>query len=377
MRQSLIAVALVLVSAGVAAAYPQFQLARDQTCTGCHISPAGGSLLNENGYNDRRGDLAVRDLTGVPLRRVEAAELADARRRLPRRDRLLPGAATRPRRVPDAGRRLRERERSARSGARHRRLPPAAVIPATARRRSGPLWSREHYLEWQSKPGENEGVYVRVGRFMPVFGLRFVEHVDYTRQYGGMPLYGETYGASVSYVTSKYEAHLSGYIEDPLIDAVVHDNGGTFYGETRLDEHTAVGVEAMVADNDRPRTYRGGVTGKKYLAGPDLLFQLEVQAVTERVKNDQDRGAPTQLVGYLMASKFIGQAILIDLGLGHFDENVRIQGLDRDAIDLNVHWFATSHVELLLQNRISKVGLGASPSGVTGGWSMLQVHYRL
>src|SRR6185312_8673513 len=43
------AVALVLATAR-GFAYPQFSLGRDQaTCTGCHISPAGGGLLNENG----------------------------------------------------------------------------------------------------------------------------------------------------------------------------------------------------------------------------------------------------------------------------------------------------------------------------------------
>ena len=68
---------------------------------------------------------------------------------------------------------------------------------------------------------------------------------------------------------------------------------------------------------------------------------------------------------------------MLDLGLGHYDENVRIQGLDRDAIDLNLHWFTTSHIELILMNRVSKAGLGPGPGGPTGGWSMLQLHYRL
>ena len=42
-------IAVVLAVAGTAHAYPQFQLSHDQTCSGCHISPAGGGLLNENG----------------------------------------------------------------------------------------------------------------------------------------------------------------------------------------------------------------------------------------------------------------------------------------------------------------------------------------
>ena len=36
-------------SSRVAHAYPQYQLDKEQTCSGCHVSPAGGGLLNENG----------------------------------------------------------------------------------------------------------------------------------------------------------------------------------------------------------------------------------------------------------------------------------------------------------------------------------------
>src|SRR3954468_12216655 len=52
-----LALAIGFVAAGShdAAAYPQFQLARDQTCTNCHVSPAGGGLLNENGLNVAEG----------------------------------------------------------------------------------------------------------------------------------------------------------------------------------------------------------------------------------------------------------------------------------------------------------------------------------
>src|SRR6266567_8178283 len=46
---ALAAGALLALGSGTAEAYPQFQLSRDQTCTGCHVSPAGGGLLNENG----------------------------------------------------------------------------------------------------------------------------------------------------------------------------------------------------------------------------------------------------------------------------------------------------------------------------------------
>ena len=50
MRTILLVFVALVVTSAVAHAYPQFQLVRDKTCTGCHLSPAGGNLLSENGY---------------------------------------------------------------------------------------------------------------------------------------------------------------------------------------------------------------------------------------------------------------------------------------------------------------------------------------
>ena len=42
---------------------------------------------------------------------------------------------------------------------------------------------------------------------------------------------------------------------------------------------------------------------------------------------------------------------------------------------LNLHWFATSHWELLLTNRIETIALGSG--GPLSGYSLFQFHYRL
>jgi hypothetical protein len=227
---------------------------------------------------------------------------------------------------------------------------------------------------WQQNEGGTDGLYVRVGRFMPVFGLRFVEHVDYTRRFGGTPLYGDTYGAAVEYIKPGWEAHVTGFIEDPLIDPVVHDSGGAGYFELRPNEQLAVGGELMVTSSDGLARVRGGATGKLYLPAASVLLQGELQVVHQQVNG---KGAPNELVGYLMASRPFGTALLLDVGVGHFDENMAIQGLDRDSIDVNLHWFLDSHLELVWQNRVEGIGVGASTGGPSSGWSLLHAHYRL
>ena len=62
-------------------------------------------------------------------------------------------------------------------------------------------------------------------------------------------------------------------------------------------------------------------------------------------------------------------------GFGHFDENIRIKNLDRDCVDLNVHFFATSHFEAILNARAEFIGL--CKGGPTGAYAFLQGHYRL
>ena len=365
---AVVAVALA-AAGGRAAAYPQYQLSRDQTCSGCHLSPAGGGLLGENGYSVAEtlsqfgqppefmyGTLPLPAwLTfGGDLR--GAAGLIHTPDNAPA---LIPMQADLYAHASAKGFTL-----HVTFGPRPAQWITGNGTPALVDR----FWSREHYVMWQQDPASHEGLFVRAGRFMPVFGLRLAEHPDYTRRFGGTPLYADTYGAAVEYVTQGWEGHLTGFIEDPLIDTVVHDSGVAAYAELRLDPRTQVGAELMVTAADGHNRIRGGATGKLYLPAQDVLIQAELQIAHQQVEGS---GAPTQIIGHVMGSKVLGSALLLDVGVGHYDENVAITGLDRDAIDVNLHWFITSHFELVWQNRLELL------SGPTGGWSLLHGHYRL
>ena len=362
-----LALALVVISPRRAQAYPQFQLAKDQTCSGCHISPAGGGLLTENGLNtasaisqlgtapeflnaafglpdwlDLGGDLrGTGGYFQTPFRSLAAFPMQTDIYASPHYKgfRLYVTAGYRP---PERGN--------------------ASTTTA---------WSREHYLMWQQNDGSAEGLFVRVGRFMPVIGLRLAEHPTYIRRFGGTALYTETYGASVSYIAKDFEVHASGFVADPLIDAVDTAKGGAVYGEYRVTEKASVGLEGMLQRTADDRRLRGGITGK-LLAPGDVLLEAELQLVSQKI--DGTRGAK-QLVGYLLGSRELGSGLLLDIGLGHYDENTAVKNLDRDCADLNLHWFTTSHVELIWNNRIEMIGLGKG--GPTGAYSLIQLHYRL
>ena len=370
-------VAVVGLAAGGrrAESYPQYQLSRDQTCTACHLSPAGGGLLNENGYN--AADVGSQFSTAPEFMygklptpswlalggdlRAAAGDIHTPQNAVT----VFPMQADLYVHASYAGISL-----QLTGGLRPAQWITRNGTPAVLDR----FWSREHYLMWQQDDGGSSGLYVRAGRFMPVFGLRLVEHVDYVRRHGGTPLYGETYAAAVEYVTPSWEAHATGFVADPLIDAVVQDSGFAGYAEVRLNERLAVGGEGMVAVTGGQATVRGGATAKLYLPSAELLLEGELQVAHQQVSGG---GAPNQVIGYVLASRALTGALLLDVGLGHYDENVAISGLDRDAVDLNLHWFVTSHLELVWQSRIEGIGIGASRGGPTSGWSLLHAHYRL
>ena len=376
MRLLILAVAVGLGLFAVpraAHAYPQFQLSRDQTCTSCHLSPAGGGLLSENGLSTAE---TVSQLGGAP-------ELFHGK--LPTPDWLVLGGDLR-----GAAGYMKTPENAlaafpmqidvyAQATAGHLSLHVTAG-PRPERVGAGAatyFWSREHYVQWQQHPGESTGLFVRAGRFMPVFGLRFAEHPMYTRRYGGTQLYAETYGVALEYIEPKWEVHATGFIKDPFIVPVERASGGAIYAETRLSEHVSIGAEAMLKDTKYDRRWFYGLTGKLYLPGPDLLLSAEGQFVNQIIDETDSNpagGAPLQIIGNLVATKMLGDFVMLDLGIGHFDSNIRIHDLERDAVDLNLHYFLSSHTEIALNARYELMALGNDPAGA---YALAQLHYRL
>lgn len=363
----LLVVAMVGAFASRAEAYPQYQLSRDTTCTGCHLSPDGGGLLNENGFGVaeatswKPGDSSFMHGMSKPDWLQLGGDVRGAA------GLVVPG-------VISAGAYPMQIELGA-SAETHGfslnvvgglRRPQEDGSPLHV------LWSREHYVMWQQKPGENSGLYIRAGRLMPTFGLRLAEHVVYTQRFGGRPLYGEAYALAASYVTPAFEVHATGFMHDPYGTPVEKGDGGALYAEARVGEHAAVGLEGKYSSGDEITAMYGGVTGKVHLEGPDVLLLAEGQVIRKELVAAGDK--QTQLAGYVMASRPFDNGILVDVGVGHFTQDTRVKGLYRDAIDVNVHWFMTSHIEWLLTTRLELLELGG---GTNGGYALAQLHYRL
>ncbi|HTR56210.1 MAG TPA: hypothetical protein VMJ10_36300 [Kofleriaceae bacterium] len=363
MRAVVIAAALV-VATRAARAYPQFQLSKDQTCTACHIDPAGGLLLNENGLSTAQS-IATYD---VPPEAAHGALVGPSW--------LEAGAELR------AGAGFVDSGRGPGGGAYPMQADGEVALhghgftlmgtfgPQMASSASDIIASREHWLMWQPDASSTDGLYIRVGRFLPVFGLRLAEHDVYTRQYGPTPLYGEAYGAAVEYIEPGWEVHATGFVHDPIQDSVQKGDGGALYGEARMTKALSLGLEGFYATSDVDARWYGGATAKYWIA--PVLFEAEVIAIRQSF----DAGsARDQLASYLVGSWFVHDGWMVDIGVGQFDEDLHVAKVDLECLDANVHWFLTSHWELLETNRVQTIALGTG--GATSGFALLQFHYRL
>ena len=366
-RASVVVAIAVIAVPAIAAAYPQFQLSKDQMCTSCHVSPAGGGLLNENG-------LAVAESTTTYGGAPEAGHGSlvgpswllvggDARAGAG----LVYDLGAHPAAFP--------MQAEADAFAHHDALSLYATLGVQLGDGSRPLTFlelREHWVMWQQDPGSGAGLHVRVGRFMPVFGLRFAEHNDYTRNFGQTPLYGETYGAAVEYIDPGWEAHVTAFVHDPIQDAVERGNGVAAYAEKRFAKVFSIGIEGRYDKSPDDANTTGGITAKYWLEAANVLFEVEGQVNHQTFTAG---GARDQLVSYLLGSWFFHDGWMLDLGLSQFDEDIHVKAVDLEAFDANLHWFVSSHWELLLTNRIQTIALGGG--GPTSGYSLVQFHYRL
>jgi hypothetical protein len=368
-RRVTFCIALAVASAPASSyAYPQFQLSRDKTCSGCHLSPAGGGLLSENGL-----------VTAQALSQLDdAPEFLFDKVSMPRwlaisgDFRGATGLDAAPARDFETFPMQAELEAAAIVNSFSLHVTAGLQDPQYNNTANTLFGSREHWLQWQQDPSSPDGLFVRVGRFMPVFGLRFAEHTDYDRRYGGTPLYGEAYCAAVEYIDPKFEVHATGFIADPIqTDSVERGNGATLYAEARITEATSLGVEGKIDITPDDKKQYGGITAKHWFASPGILVEGEAEIIHQQVDAGGDN---IQLVGYVLGSYFFG-AFMLDLGVGAYEPDVDVRYLDQEVADLDLHWFASSHLELIWTNRFQMQELGEG--GLSSGYSLLQIHARL
>jgi len=365
---------IALAWAGLAQAYPHFQLSSDVAiCASCHVAPAGGGMLTDFG----------RDQSEDPLSGGGNGGLLHGLLKLPGWVRVsgdvrLAGLANAPGRAEgvellafpmqaDLSARLGTDVISAvgsvglRAIARQPQSNGAVVRPPAP-----PVLSREHYVIYRP---DKTPFYVRAGRFFPPYGLRLADHTTYIRRDLGFDLEEEPYGLSAGSVSETWEAHATGYVKDPLHAGGPGELGGAALGEVRAGI-AAIGLSGRAAFTAVDRRLQGGPYAKVWLEGPKLLLMAEADGVQQRF---QVPGAPSrvQLAAYAGPVWIPLRGLSVGAAYQTFVEDLAVAGTARHAVDLWASYLPISHVEVMLSARAQ--GIGGN-----GAWdAILQLHYFL
>jgi hypothetical protein len=230
------------------------------------------------------------------------------------------------------------------------------------------LASREHYVAYAF--GSRQ---VRLGRFLPVFGLRLPDHTAYVRRYMGLNTYEEPYAIELAHYGDATDIHVTGFVPQPvaLLGSGVRRAGGAAQLEHRWDDKI-VGGQARVAVGPDDALFTLGGLAKRWLPEAELLVlaELDVQRQTFR-GNGPGR---TQIAGYLAASKWATRGVLVSSGLHLWEPDLTLGATTRQAFEVAAQYFPRAHFELHLLLRASAQGGTVEDPGYL---SLLQVHYYL
>ena len=112
------------------------------------------------------------------------------------------------------------------------------------------LYSREHWVSYDS----TRGIGIKVGRYMPAYGIHLADHTSFNRSDLGFDKYDQVYGVEVSRTSDKSLLQVS--VSPGRAETIVNDDGGTSFNATgRLQ--VDVGANVVVVGSG---LYRDGST---------------------------------------------------------------------------------------------------------------------
>jgi hypothetical protein len=368
-------VGIALATAGAASAYPQFQLSTgSDRCSACHVSPDGGGLLTDFGRSEAGDTVSLRGDGGL----LHGAWDPPSWFQLGGDFRLAFGV----KQIPDLDPNLLAFPMQAdiypRLAAGPISLSITVGLDGSARGRedgTNPLSyvvSREHFLMYQA---HTDGLYIRAGRFYPVYGVRTHDHTAYPRRHLDMYLLEEPYALGAGFTHGLWEAHVTGFMGNriPFTGAGAVADGGAVYVERQsADSTTAIAGQARVMLSPDDRKYAVGAVGKLWMPGPKLMFLAELDLQRQNFTH-ADFGR-FQLVAYLQATRLFLPGLMIGATVQRWAPDLALRGSTRNAFELNVQVFPWAHTEAHLLTRIEATGGDTTRPNLL---VLLQLHYYL
>ena len=354
--------AVIALTEGTAAAYPQWQLTTGSArCNECHYAPAGGGLITSYGRDAIGEELSTFEGNGAFLHGKVTpppwlAVGADLRGAFVANGVQDPAGTTTaffPMQA-DASARVaipKGFSVAATLGLRGQIRQNDSVVPNDNFQptSTSSLVSREHYLMWQPAA---VGPYVRAGRFYAPFGLRFLEHIFYTRRDLGFDELEETYNVSGGWSLPAWELHLTAFAPDFVRHMGSNERGFAAYYERRLlNDKLALAAQGRVADGPGETRYIYGGVGKFYLPLLRTMFLAELD-VSHNAFDDAAVGLRTQMIGLGGFAVLPTRGLIVTV-LGERNQvDVAVRDAAYTAADLLANWFPYPHVEAQVMGRL-------------------------
>jgi hypothetical protein len=235
-RSALAALCVLFVGAGGVGAEPRFLSKQYNRCSSCHYSASGGGLLTPYGRSLAGQELATtRRLNSQPAPEgTIAGEEAFLFGVLG--NRLGPvqlGISLRPSHLHfDSGTFSDNRNllmnadiEGAYRGHGWTAYGEAGRMPETGSE-AARLYSREHWVSYDSQ----RGVGVKIGRYMPAYGIHFADHTSVNRSNLGFDKYDQVYGIEVSHASDRSLLQVS--VSPGRAESIVNDDDGTSFNTT-------------------------------------------------------------------------------------------------------------------------------------------------
>ncbi|HMF42884.1 MAG TPA: hypothetical protein VKQ32_19565 [Polyangia bacterium] len=375
--------ALFIVTAmteGTAVAYPQWQLTTGSArCNECHYAPAGGGLITNYGRDAIGEELSTFEGNGgllhgkvtPPPWLAAGADVRGAFVANGVQDPSGPTVAAFPMQADVSARVAIPKGFSVAATLGYlgqirsntEVVPNDSFQPNTA----SSFISREHYVMWQPAA---VGPYVRAGRFYAPFGLRFLEHIFYTRRDLGFDELQETYNVSGGWSLPAWELHLTAFAPDFVRHMGSDERGFAAYYERRLlSDRLALAAQGRIADAPGATRYIWGGVGKFYLVPLRTLFLGELDVVHLSVDGNAV-GLRTQMIGLGGFSVLPVRGLIVTALGERYQQDVAVRDAAWTATDLLVNWFPYPHVEAQVMGRLQ------FPAGTAATKTLFaQLHY--
>jgi hypothetical protein len=265
--RALLVGACTAVLTGAAGAEPKFLSKQYTRCSSCHYSPTGGGLLTPYGRSLSHRELSTFSEPASPATQGEPSGRGE--------EAFLWGALGNALGPVHLGIELRPShlELSVAGFESDRNILMTADLIGAFRHNDWTLYGQmgrqpevpgspatfDSYEYWVARQPER-GLGIRVGRYLPAYGIRFADHTAYNRSLLGLEQYDQIFGVELSQTADRYLLQVS--LGPGLAEAIIDDDGRqafTASGRLQFDlsPRTALVASGIFRDDSRLETRSG------------------------------------------------------------------------------------------------------------------------